>query len=105
MFAVHREILYRILVESPSGAWVIEVTKNSRPKWVEKTMLEHFKRVPTPGSFLKASEKKLSPAASKRLALIQPMLDDPIYIIDRKRCLTKATVYALPKPPLITCCS
>lgn len=95
MFAVHREILYRILVESPSGAWVIEVTKNSRPKWVEKTMLEHFKRVPTPGSFLKASEKKLSPAASKRLALIQPMLDDPIYIIDRKRCLTKASEIAL----------
>ena len=95
MFAVHREILYRILVESPSGAWVIEAAKNSRPKWIDKTMLEHFKRVPTPDSFLKASEKKLSPAASKRLALIQPMLNDPIYIIDRKQCLKKATDIAL----------
>lgn len=94
MFAIHREILYRILVESPSGAWVIEVVRNGQPKWIDKSLLGYFKRVPTPDSFLKASEKKLSPAAAKRLALIQPMLEDPIYIIDRKACLKKATEIA-----------
>lgn len=94
MFAIHREILYRILVESPSGAWVIEVARNGQPKWIDKSLLGYFKRVPTPDSFLKASEKKLSPAAAKRLALIQPMLEDPIYIIDRKACLKKATEIA-----------
>ena len=48
MFAVHREILYRILVESPSGAWVMKSPRTAGQNGLKKLCLNTSKEYPPP---------------------------------------------------------
>ena len=66
---------YRVLHQDDNGCWMISVDNpTERPFHVTATEMDSFQRVSAPQDF--SSENcNLSPAAQKRLAIIQPLLD------------------------------
>lgn len=94
MFAIYRDFTYRILIENISGAWVIEASGDSPPEWVDANKLSLFQRIPVPDKFVSSIDANLSSAAEKRLALIRPLLDDIVFVIDSHACISKANEIA-----------
>lgn len=90
MFAEYRGITYKILIEEFNGAWVIMCAEDSKPEWVERDKLNCFQRIPTPEWILENRTNPLTPAQSKRLELIKPLLDDTECITDRRVCIQKS---------------
>ena len=66
---------FRVLHKTRDTLWLIAFdTPTQRPFCVTAAEMEAFQRVPTPPEFV-SDESDLSPAAEKRLAAIQPLLD------------------------------
>ena len=67
--------IYRILLENEDTFWLISFDNPmERPFCIPASELDSFQRVPMPQDFA-PEEQNLSSAAQKRLALIQPLLD------------------------------
>lgn len=75
--------VYRVLLETESGSWLISCADPGPPFYVSADNLPQFQRVQAPEDFLRQSRKELTAAQKKRLALIQPLLDDTACITDR----------------------
>lgn len=78
------EIL-RVLLESDGGLWLISHTEPAAPFFVSSA--DGLERIETPASFLTVQKRPLTQAEEKRLALIQPMVDDEQCIVDKSHRL------------------
>ncbi len=71
--------IFRMLLEADGGMWLISFDEPTAPFFVASAI--DLERIETPVSFLTAQKRPLTQAEERRLALIQPLLDD-------ERCIT-----------------
>ena len=71
--------IYRVLIETPAGCWLINCNGPSPPFF--EADLHRYERVPTPESWI--SEQINTPAQVARLKMIQPLLDCTDCISDK----------------------
>lgn len=81
---------FRVLLELPEGSWIISYTEPAAPLFVSLADTENLERIPTPETFLEAQQKPLTPAEEKRLAMIQPLIQNEACITDRETRLRVA---------------
>lgn len=79
--------IFRVLMESEQGLWLISHQEPAAPLFV--TSAGGLERIETPASFLEVRQYALSEAERKRLALIQPLVDDEQCITDKSHRLKK----------------
>lgn len=75
--------IYRILLESDGGSWLIPYDPPAAPFFASSQALQEFERIQAPESFLLAQDAPLTPAQEKRMALIQPLVDTPACVTDK----------------------
>lgn len=63
--------IYRVLLETPAGCWLIDCNGPSPPFF--EVSLDRYERVPTPDSWM--AKQINTPAQVARLQMIQPLLD------------------------------
>lgn len=71
--------IYRVLLETPAGCWLIDCNGPSPPFFAAN--LDSYERVPAPESWV--SEQTMTPAQEARLQMIQPLLDCDDCISDK----------------------
>ncbi len=71
--------IYRVLIETPAGCWLINCNGPSPPFF--EADLHRYERVPAPESWM--SEQINTPAQEARLQMIQPLLDCDDCISDK----------------------
>lgn len=71
--------IYRVLLETPAGCWLIDCNGPSTPFFAAN--LDSYERVPAPESWI--SEQTITPAQETRLKMIQPLLDCTDCISDK----------------------
>ena len=71
--------IYRVLLETPAGCWLIDCNGPSAPFFAAN--LDSYERVPAPESWI--SEQTITPAQEARLKMIQPLLDCTDCISDK----------------------
>ena len=71
--------IYRVLIETPAGCWLIDCNGPS-PPFFEADLHKH-ERVPAPESWMSA--QAMTPAQEARLQIIQPLLDCDDCISDK----------------------
>ena len=71
--------IYRVLLETPAGCWLIDCNGPSTPFFAAN--LDSYERVPAPESWI--SEQTITPAQEARLKMIQPLLDCTDCISDK----------------------
>lgn len=71
--------IYRVLLETPAGCWLIDCNGPSPPFFAAN--LDSYERVPAPESWI--SEQTMTPAQEARLQMIQPMMDCDDCISDK----------------------
>ena len=84
--------LFKRLIALDHGAWVISYDESGAPQYITAAFLEACEKVEMPEGYRVALEqaKHLTEAEMKRLALIEPLLEDSIYIVDGKSRLAMA---------------
>ena len=84
--------LFKRLIALDHGAWVISYDEPGAPQYITAAFLEACEKVEMPEGYRVALEqaKHLTEAEMKRLALIEPLLEDSIYIVDGKSWLAMA---------------
>lgn len=75
--------IFRVLQEVDNGMWLISYEIPAAPFFAASAEAEGLERIETPLLFLEARQRSLTPAERKRLALIQPFLDDEHCMTDR----------------------
>lgn len=63
--------IYRVLIETPAGCWLIDCNGPSPPFF--EVSLDRYERVPAPNSWME--EHTITPAQEVRLRMIQPLID------------------------------
>ena len=83
--------IYRVLLENEDTYWLISFEDSLKcPFCVSAAEMDSFQRIPAPQDFA-PEDQDLSPAAQKRLAIIQPLLDrDMDAVTDRQLRLSIA---------------
>lgn len=78
--------LYKRLLALDHGAWVISYDEPGAPQYITDAFLETCEKEEMPEAYRIALEqaKHLTEAEMKRLALIEPLLEDSLFIIDGK---------------------
>ena len=71
--------IYRVLIETPAGCWLINCNGPSPPFF--EVSLDRYERVPAPNSWM--DEHTITPAQEVRLRMIQPMMDCDDCISDK----------------------
>ena len=64
-------VVYRVLLETPAGCWLIDCNGPSPPFFA--TNLDSYERVSAPDGWMDANQT--TPAQEARLQMIQPLLD------------------------------
>lgn len=84
--------LYKRLLALDHGAWVISYDEPGVPQYITDAFLEICEKAEMPEAYRIALEqaKHLTEAEMKRLALIEPLLEDSLFIIDGKSRLAMA---------------
>lgn len=84
--------LFKRLIALDHGAWVISYDEPGAPQYITSALLEACEMVEMPEGYRIALEqtKHLTEAGMKRLALIQPLLEDSVYIVDSRSRLAMA---------------
>ena len=73
--------IYRVLIETPAGCWLINCNGPSPPFF--EADLHRYERVPAPESWI--SEQINTPAQEARLQMIQPLLNCDKCISDKSQ--------------------
>lgn len=73
-------VIYRVLLETPAGCWLIDCNGPSPPFF--EADLHKYERVPAPESWM-TEQQTMTPAQKARLKLIQPLLDCDDCISDK----------------------
>ncbi|MCD8170757.1 MAG: hypothetical protein LUE94_15890 [Clostridiales bacterium] len=78
--------VFRRLLALDHGAWVISYDEPGPPRYIENSLLESCEKADMPEDYRIALEqaKYLTRAGIKRLALIEPLLEDSSCITDKK---------------------
>ena len=78
--------VFRRLLALDHGAWVISYDEPGPPRYIENSLLELCEKADMPEDYRIALEqaKYLTRAGIKRLALIEPLLEDSSSITDKK---------------------
>lgn len=84
--------LFKRLIALDHGVWVISYDEPGAPQYITAAFLEACEKVEMPEGYRVVLEqaKHLTEAEMKRLALIEPLLEDSIYIVDGKSRLAMA---------------
>lgn len=84
--------LYKRLLALDHGAWAISYDEPGAPQYITDAFLEICEKAEMPEAYRIALEqaKHLTEAEMKRLALIEPLLEDSLFIIDGKSRLAMA---------------
>lgn len=75
--------IYRVLKEMDAGCWVISYSDPAAPIFLSDENIERFQRIPAPDTFQPQELNEMTPAQRNRLALIQPLLDNPACVTDK----------------------
>ena len=75
--------IYRVLKEVDAGCWVISYSDPAAPLFLSDENLKQFQRIPAPDTFQPQEPNEMTPAQRNRLALIQPLLENPACMTDR----------------------
>ena len=78
-FVCRLGVVFRILIETPSGCWLIDCNGPSPPFF--EADLHRYERVPAPDSWME--DHTITPAQVVRLKMIQPLLDCTDCISDK----------------------
>lgn len=82
MFVEKAGEIYRILIKSFDGAWVISYTNPSAPSFMSNSNIETAHRIETPKEYLDALNLPLTAARLKRKTIIKSLLEDERNITD-----------------------
>lgn len=87
MFIKVLEEIYHVLRQESDGCWVIRFENPQRPQFLSAAQMEVCQRVPAPKRYLQSTDlkRKLTESERKKLAMLQPMIDEPLCISDFKR--------------------
>lgn len=86
----------RLLLQDDDGAWLIDYDSPAQPFWVDREKVERMTRIPTPEEFTLSMRRELqSEAELERLHLIQPLLDNELFIKNKKYRLAAAREIAV----------
>ena len=72
-------VIYRVLLETPVGCWLIDCNSPSPPFFAAN--LDRYERVPAPDGWM--DDNQTTPAQEARLQMIQPLLDCDDCISDK----------------------
>ena len=78
-FVCRLGVVFRVLIETPSGCWLIDCNGPSPPFF--EADLHRYERVPAPDSWME--DHTITPAQVVRLKMIQPLLDCTDCISDK----------------------
>lgn len=78
--------VYRIVSKAESGAWIISYENPCSPYFVSEQDLKAYPRIEPPQEYLKYIDKQKNPTKGqrKRLELISELMEDEIYIMDKR---------------------
>ena len=79
--------IWKTVLKTEDGEWLISFSNPSAPKYVSDETLRFYETCEPPKEYLKnvENESQMSKAQRFRKSLIQPLLDDQIYITDKKK--------------------
>ena len=78
-FVKQSGVIYRVLLETPVGCWLIDCNGPSPPFFAAN--LDRYERVPAPDGWM--DDNQTTPAQEARLQMIQPLLDCDDCISDK----------------------
>ena len=78
--------VYRIVSKAESGTWIISYENPCSPYFVSEQDLKAYPRIEPPQEYLKYidNQKNLTKGQRKRLELISELMEDEIYIMDKR---------------------
>ena len=87
MFYIICDEMWRTVLRTEEGEWLISFTNPCAPKYVTDETLGIYKKCEPPQEYLQnlRNESHMSKAQKLRKDLIQPLLDDSVYIMDKKK--------------------
>lgn len=76
--------IYRVLLETADGAWLIAYAQTREPFFVSAANLTAYTAIPAPEGFVRAinAHESMSEAQVRRLRMIEPLVADDQYIYD-----------------------
>jgi len=79
--------IYRILVETPDGAFVISHNEPNKILFMSNEALANATRIKPPALFEKNTKRVQKPtkAVAERMEVIRPLLEDEVYITSKKK--------------------
>ena len=83
-FAEYAGDIYRVLLETADGAWLIAYAQTREPFFVSAANLTAYTAIPAPEGFVRAinAHESMSEAQVRRLQMIEPLVADDQYIYD-----------------------
>ncbi len=82
--------VYRVLRQEDEGAWLISFDEPASPFFVAGEEFSEMERIETPECYLIATSQELTQAAQDRLNMLQPLLENDVYITSRDQRLRLA---------------
>ena len=85
-FANHAGNIYRVLLETTDGAWLIAYAQTKPPFFVSAASFSECTATAAPEEFVRAinAHESMSEAQVRRLQMIEPLVADYQYIFDSK---------------------
>lgn len=79
--------VFKVVLKTENGAWLVSYENPCTPKFVSGKELKSYPIIEPPQEYLKYIDKQMNPTDGqrKRLELISELLEDDIYITDRQR--------------------
>ena len=83
-FAEYTGDIYRVLLETTDGAWLIAYAQTKPPFFISAANLTAYTAIPAPEGFVRAinAHESMSEAQVRRLQMIEPLVADDQYIYD-----------------------
>ena len=84
--------IYRVLLETADGAWLIAYAQTKPPFFISAANLTAYTAIPAPEGFVRAinAHESMSEAQVRRLQMIEPLVADDQYICNSKARRRKA---------------
>lgn len=87
MFYLICDEVWKTVLKTDDGEWLVSFTNPSAPKYVSDESLRIYQKCEPPKEYLENIEKQnqISKAQEERKRLIKPLLDDKTCIVDKKK--------------------
>lgn len=78
--------VYKRILKTEDGEWLISYENPTSPFFVNNEQVYGYKRIQTPDEYIKVIQTEpQTDAEQKRIRMIQELIDDPIFIADKKK--------------------